>query len=237
MDYIYNVYLRRLVIKMLNYDINKRPSESDCLDELEIIELFIKSPENKIIKKVLRELKIKDNKENKNNHNFQNPQNYPMNYQGNFNNMNNQFIFQNNSINMNQINTNMNSMTDKIYEDIYPEIKEKKIRVKFIFPEKDYYIQIPSSLKKDELYGTVKFIHPSIYNANIEMIELFHNGIELENDDSPINCIKDFDSIIVKANNSEIELYEGILPLIVKLSQTNILKIFIEADGKKKILI
>ena len=126
MDYNYNVYLRRLVIKMLNYDVNKRPNASDSLDELEIVELFVKSPSNKIIKKVLRELKLNDNKKNNNNQNFQNDQNYPMNYQGYTNNMNNQFMFQNNFVNMNQINANMNSMMDKKYKDIYPEIKEKK---------------------------------------------------------------------------------------------------------------
>ena len=256
MDYIYNVYLRRLVIKMLNYDINKRPNVSDILDELEIIELFIKSPKNKIIKKVLRELKINDNKENENNQNFQNnncnqnfqnPQNYPMLYQDNFYNMNNQIIFQNNGINMNQINTNMsqinsnmnstmdkmnlnnqynekNTIENKEYKDIYPEIKEKKIKVKFIFYKKDYYyIQIPSSLRKDELYSVANDIQIREYTPfakdNIEMIELFHNGIELENDDSPINCINDFDSIIVEFNNSEIELYKESLHLKAKFSE------------------
>ena len=252
MNYIYNVYLRRLVIKMLNYDINKRPSARDILDELEIIELFIKSPKNKIIKKVLRELKISRNKVTENNHNFkrhnsvqifpnfqntnfnqtfqnvqnfQNPLNYPMLSQGNFYNMNNHIIFQNNGINMNQINANTNSMNEyeNKYKDIYPKINEKKIKVKFVFPWKDYYIQIPSSLRKDELYSTVN----EIYNNNIdvqsndiiEMIELFHNGIELENDDSPIICIKDFDSITVKFNNSEIELYEELLSLKIKNSK------------------
>ena len=256
MDYIYNVYLRRLVIKMLNYDINKRPNVSDILDELEIIELFIKSPKNKIIKKVLRELKINDNKENENNQNFQNnncnqnfqnPQNYPMLYQDNFYNMNNQIIFRNNGINMNKINTNMsqinsnmnstmdkmnlnnqynekNNIENKEYKDIYPEIKEKKIKVKFIFYKKDYYyIQIPSSLRKDELYSVANDIQIQEYtpfaNDNIEMIELFHNGIELENDDSPINCINDFDSIIVEFNNSEIELYKESLHLKAKFSE------------------
>jgi hypothetical protein len=281
MDHIYNVYLRRLVIKMLNYDINKRPSASDCLDELEIIELFIKSPKNKIIKKVLRDLKISKNKVNENNRNFkrhnsvqifpnfkntnfnqtfqsiqnfQNPQNYPMLYQGNFYNMNNQNIFQNNGINMNQINANinqinlnMNSMMDKmnlnnqnnlednlekLYNDIYPEINEKKINVKFIFPEKNYYIKIPSSLRKDELYSTVNYIRyqenefinfPS--NDITEMIELFHNGIELENDDSPINCIKEFDSIIVKFNNYEYDLYIDSLHLKAKNSEIISIKI------------
>ena len=242
MDYNYNVYLRRLVIKMLNYDNNKRPSASDSLDELEIVELFVKSPNNKIIRKILRELKLNDNKKNDNNQNFQNAQNYPMNYQGYTNNMNNQFMFQNNYVNMNQINTNMNSTTDKEYEDIYPEIKEKKIKVNFIFDNEYYYVQIPSSLRKDELYSSVKYICPIIpYYGNIEMIEmieLFHNGIELENDDSKINGIKDFDSIIVKLNNSEKELYkcEESLHLKTKFSK-KLFNIFLEAsDGNKLVL-
>ena len=251
MNYIYNVYLRRLVIKMLNYDINKRPSARDILDELEIIELFIKSPKNKIIKKVLRELKMSENKENENsrnfksNQNFQNPRIYPMNYQDNFNNMNNQIIFQNNGINMNQINANMNwnqmnSMMNKMnlnnqnnekkdfenedeYEDIYPQIKEKKINIKLSLPRQTYKIKIPSSLRKDELYSTVNYIHnkeidfPS--NDIIEMIELFYNDIELENDDSPINCIKDFDQITAKINEPEIELYKQSLSLKKKNSK------------------
>ena len=270
MDYIYNVYLRRLVIKMLNYDINKRPNVSDILDELEIIELFIKSPKNKIIKKVLRELKINDNKENENNQNFQNnncnqnSQNYPMLCQGNFYNMNNQIIFQNNGINMNQINTNMsqinsnmNSMMDKMnlnnqyneenniekkeYKDIYPEIKEKKIKVKFIFYRNDYYyIQIPSSLRKDELYSVANDIQIREYTPfasdNIEMIELFHNGIELENDDSPINCINDFDSIVVEFDNSEIELYKESLHLKTKFSEILNIIIEIENNGIRRVL-
>ena len=270
MDYIYNVYLRRLVIKNLNYDINKRPNVSDILDELEIIELFIKSPKNKIIKKVLRELKINDNKENENNHNFQNnncnqnSQNYPVLCQGNFYNMNNQIIFQNNGINMNQINTNMsqinsnmNSMMDKMnlnnqyneenniekkeYKDIYPEIKEKKIKVKFIFYRNDYYyIQIPSSLRKDELYSVANDIQIREYTPfasdNIEMIELFHNGIELENDDSPINCINDFDSIVVEFDNSEIELYKESLHLKTKFSEILNIIIEIENNGIRRVL-
>jgi len=237
---------------MLNYDIDKRPSASDSFDELEIIELFIKSPKNKIIKKVLRELKMNENKENENNHIFkrhnsvhitphhnfnfnQTFQNHTMIYQGYFNNMsmNNQIYFQNNCTNMNQINTNMissqNNLVNKnegIYKDIYPEIKEKKINVKFIFPKKNIYIKIPSSLRKDELYSTVNYMN-YIYNIRldfpsndiIEMIELFHNGIELENDDSPINFIKDFDSIIVKINEPEIELYNESINLKTRNSE------------------
>jgi len=289
MDYIYNVYLRRLVIKMLNYDINKRPNARDSFDELEIIELFIKSPKNKIIKKVLKELKISENKENESSHNFkrhnsaqifpnfqntnfnqtfqnvqnyQNPPNYPMIYQGNFYNMNNQNIFQNNDLNMNQINSNINSnqmnliinsMNDKInmnnqnkeeenlkikYQDIYPKIKEKKIKVKFIFPQSEngenfiYYIQIPSSLRKDELYSIVNYIYNREidfpFNEIIEMIELFHNDIELENDNTPINYIKDFDSIIVKFNNSEIELYKDSFSLKTKNSKIFLIIFFKE---------
>ena len=281
MDYIYNVYLRRLVIKMLDYDINKRPNARDSFDELEIIELFIKSPKNKIIKKVLKEIKISENKENESSHNFkrynsaqifpnfqntnfnqtfqnvqnfQNPPNYPIYYHCNFYNMNNQNIFQNEDISMNQINSNLNSnqmnliinsMNDIInmnnqnkeeenliieYQDIYPEIKEKKIKVKFIFPQRRengenfiYNIQIPSSLRKDELYSIVNYIYNREidfpFNEIIEMIELFHNDIELENDNTQINYIKDFDSIIVKFNNSEIELYEDSYSLKTKNSK------------------
>ena len=232
MNKIYNIYLRRLVIKMINNDINKRPSASDSFDELEIIELFIKSPKNKIIKKVLRDLKMNVNKENENSHNF--------------------------NTNMNQMNSNINSMMDRmslnnqnndknknnfedeiLYENIYPQIMENKIKVKFIFPRKTYYIQIPSFLRKDELYSTVNYIHnreidfPS--NDIIEMIELFHNGIELENDDSPINFIKDFDSIIVKINEPKIELYEE--SLLLKKKNSKIINIVFNILDISKLVI
>ena len=202
MSPIYNIYLRRLVIKMLNDDKNERPSASDILDELQIIELFIDNPKNKILKKVLRELNISGNKEN------QNPQNYPM------------------------INQEILEKEKRFeYEDIYPQIKEKnKIKVKLIFPFYTYYIQIPSDLRKDELYGTVNYIYnreidfPS--NDIIEMIELFHNGIELDNDDTSIKCISSFDSIIVKFSQSEIELYEDSL----LLKKKNIINVEIQSD-------
>ena len=200
-DYIYNVYLRRLVIKMLDDDINKRPSASDILDELEIIELFIKSPKNKILKKVLRELKTSENKENENSRNFKRL----------------------NSAQHMQNNDKKNFEDENEYEDIYPQLEGKKISVKFIFPRQTYKIQIPSYLRKDELYSTVNYIHnqeidfPS--NDINDMIELFHNDIELENDDSPINCIPNFDSIIVKINEPEIELYKQSLSLKKKNSK------------------
>ena len=96
---------------MLDDDINKRPSASDILDELEIIELFIKSPKNKILKKVLRELKTSENKENENSRNFKRL----------------------NSAQHMQNNDKKNFEDENEYEDIYPQLEGKKKALNLFF--------------------------------------------------------------------------------------------------------
>ena len=297
MDQIYNIYLRKLVLKMLNFDIKKRPNVNDSLDELEIIELFIKSPKNKIIKKDLEELNIQKsenykNKEIKNKENlipiknteitqnneylqniqynltfqsgqntFQNPLYYPMN---NYYYMDYQNIFKNNGMSMdltsnpmyynsnmnekimndlnmnqinmnNQVNENIQTKNDIVYEDIYPEIKEEKLSIKFIFPYGTKYVLIPPSFRQNELYYIADILHSKnkqIVEMSAQIFDstkLYYNDNKLENDDSPINFISKFGTIKVLFDLPEYDLYKD--NLCEKYKNSKIINLYFQRDN------
>ena len=86
-DPSYNIYLRELVIKMINYDQNLRPYANQAYDKLINIENFIKNSKNNILEKNLKNNIIFNNKISKNNNNL----NFPINST----NQKNIFAFQN----------------------------------------------------------------------------------------------------------------------------------------------
>ena len=122
----YNIYLKQLVLRMTNNDINLRPFANEALEQLTYIEGFIKNPENPFYKEYLdkkNELFLKNFQQpkkkfninfnikfNQNNNNQNNPNNlYQNNYNNNQNN-NNQNNYNNvqNNYNNNQNNFNNN---------------------------------------------------------------------------------------------------------------------------------
>ena len=61
----YNIYLKKLVLRMINDNLNIKITSSDAFDELEMIEMHINHPNNKLAKNCLEEInKIKLKKEN-----------------------------------------------------------------------------------------------------------------------------------------------------------------------------
>ena len=98
-DQSYNIYLRKLVLRMINEDQNLRPYANQAYDELINIEELIKNPNNNFLKKKLDEV---------NNLNFNQSQNNQINFNNNNmnfqNNQNNQNInIQNNLISQNNL--------------------------------------------------------------------------------------------------------------------------------------
>ena len=93
-DERYNVYLKNLVIRMINENMYFRPYADKAYSELINIEEFIKNPNNNILKKRLDEI----NNQNFFNNNNINLQNNQINFNNQQNNSNNQNIgnFQNN---------------------------------------------------------------------------------------------------------------------------------------------
>ena len=57
----YDSYLKKLILRMMNDNPNLRPTASDAYDELELIEIFMDRPNNKIIKKCLDDLNKNNN--------------------------------------------------------------------------------------------------------------------------------------------------------------------------------
>ena len=57
MDKNYNEYLIKLVQRMLNEEINNRPTSNQCYDELEQIEKIIENPNDNYAKKFLQKKK------------------------------------------------------------------------------------------------------------------------------------------------------------------------------------
>ena len=156
------------------------------------------------------------------NNNFMNNQyNINMN-QNNFNNMNvnnNQnmnYLYQMNLLQNNNFQNSISDMvmetildykinlafknekkedSNKIYEDIFPYINEEKINIIFItFNNQIIKLKIPTSLTKNELYYTA---------ANYKRIDLtkdiklYHNKKLLDNDESSINSISNYDIIVI----------------------------------------
>ena len=124
MDNKYNIYLKKLVLKMINYNQNLRPYANEALNELEIIEKIIKYPNNLNYKKQLdalysnennrnnfqqnNQININNSNQNIVNQNIQNNMQQNFNNQMNFNQINN---FQLNQPNLNNLN-NMNNFNN-----------------------------------------------------------------------------------------------------------------------------
>jgi len=105
----YNIYLKKLVLKLLNQNYVLRPNASEALYELELIEKNVKEPNNEEIKAYLEEINNQYDKEveifeAKNNCNNQENMN-------NNNNINSNNLY--NSNNNNQMNNNMNNQINK----------------------------------------------------------------------------------------------------------------------------
>ena len=82
----YNVYLKKLVLRMANNNKNLRPNSKEALEELEIIEKFIINPKQKY--KDYLDKKYSEQLQNKNNINSNNNVNQNINNQNNINNKN-----------------------------------------------------------------------------------------------------------------------------------------------------
>ena len=96
LDNKYDIYLKNLVLKMINFNPNLRPYANEALRELEIIEKRIKDPNNQNYKKELDSLYSNQNNQN----------NFQQNNQNNINNLNQNIINQNIQNNMQQNNIN-----------------------------------------------------------------------------------------------------------------------------------
>ena len=183
---------------------------------------------------------------NKSNINMMNNAKINMNNIPNMNKMNNTNMNMINNPGMNMFNCpNMGIMNDykmnmmnnsnlmdndnkNIFEDVYPYIKENKIEIilKGInnINNKKKYILIPTSLKKNELYYTVKKFRHIILDDNIySKIKLYHNNKLLNNDDSSIEFILNGDLISVKNDTNFNSLYyQSILEIYKDSPKINI---------------
>ena len=52
----YEMYLKNLILRMIKDESNLRPTASEAYDELEVIEIFMCKPHNKVLKKCLDDL-------------------------------------------------------------------------------------------------------------------------------------------------------------------------------------
>ena len=115
---VYNEYLVKLVLKMIRFYPNERPTAFEALKELEKIEVYIKNPNNQQLKSCLDKLNE--------NQNFNDSQNFPqnnsqINSQNNVINPQNNFLnnfpnnYPNNYPNSSQIQNNNNNPNNSIY--------------------------------------------------------------------------------------------------------------------------
>ena len=89
---VYNEYLIKLVLKMIRFEPNERPSAFEALKELEKIEVYIKNPNNQQLKSCLDKLNEEQNFNNLQNNSQNNPlinsqnisQNSTLNTQNNY---------------------------------------------------------------------------------------------------------------------------------------------------------
>jgi len=249
----YNPYLQKLILRMVKDDPKVRPTSSHTYDELEVIEIFKDKPNNKIIKKCLDEL----NKEFNNNINLQNNNNklyHSKSFNQNDYNINHllhqiNLNFNNHHFNLNtfniynnlNINNNMNHsfhnvlMTQNVnlsqnYEDIYPYIKDNKIRITFINQKNENKnVLIPSSLRNNELYYTAEKInnHNFYEYSDITFIELIYqnnNKIIQNNDDLIGHYINDNSQIFIKEKieNQVYNQNDTMINIIFKSNNKNI---------------
>ena len=131
-------------------------------------------------------------------------------------------IQQNNQFNMSMLDKNFmnNIKMQQSSENIYPYIKGNRKKIIFINSNNESKIvKIPISLRKNEIYSIAEKYKSSEY---YEIIQLMHNNILLENDDSSIDCILDGDSIkIMEFLDCDLSYYDS---LILKHKNSPIIK-------------
>ena len=133
-----------------------------------------------------------------------NQNNNLMNYNLNMNMMNNfNMNMMNNIITNNMMNIqNMNNMMQNNQaEVVYPYIKENTIVIILLGNNnRSKSIQIPTSLRLNELYYTV-YKYDKLFEFNhYSPVKLFHKNSLLSNDDSPINFISNGDIIKIQSD-------------------------------------
>ena len=197
-DERYNVYLRNLVLKMINENMNFRPYAEKAYDELIIIEEYIKNPNNNILIKKLDEIN-NQNISIKNNINFKNK----------FNNQKNQDIgnFQNNYIQrfqsgpINHLNINfsnnefnqilMNSPNSPI-SPISPNMDNNS--------KNQNHFKYPGSNKDLNIKN---FIFQSKNTSLIRILQILYSTVP-----NTINEIKFYLNNFTEANKNKLIIYE-----------------------------
>ena len=116
------------------------------------------------------------------------------------------------------------------YEDVYDYIKEEKKRIIFkrVLDDKYFYVKIPCSLRKNELYFTAE----KYKKYRFSQIQLFHNRFLNSNEES-IDCIKDNDEIKIIEQLHEIDFSCYDRYLSKHKSEEKIMIIFELSDGKR----
>ena len=111
---VYNEYLIKLVLKMIRFEPNERPSAFEALKELEKIEVYIKNPNNQQLKSCLDKLNEEQNFNNLQNNSQNNPLINSQNISQN-STLNTQNNYPNNYPNNNQMQNNINNPNNNMY--------------------------------------------------------------------------------------------------------------------------
>ena len=133
-----------------------------------------------------------------------------------------QYMFQmNNQFNMvspvdiftkgNLLKEKQNNLNEgKKSENLYPYIKGKRIEIIFVNSKNiSNIVKIPISLRKNDIYSIAGKYKSFKYS---EITKLIHNNIILENDDSPIDCILNGDSLkIIEFLDCDTSYYDSLL--------------------------
>ena len=201
MDKNYNEYLIKLVQRMLNEEINNRPTSNQCYDELEQIEKIIENPNDNYAKKFLQKKNepnytkpnsqdISNNNKNTNinkiniNNNNKYNQQIPQNNQ----NYNNSWV-QNNinysNIYTNQVNNNYNRSGSANYTQTYQipyQVQPTFINNQYLYGQSYVYQNYNNNFPNQYMNSNYQNIQipnnfrPTVNQNNIGYMNIFKNS-------------------------------------------------------------
>ena len=215
-DDSYNIYLKKLILRMTEDNCANRPYAHDAFQELQYIEDYIKNPNNNQVKNYLDNINNQNKQNMLNNQNIQNNQNFinnqnnqmnqnipvnqninnNLNLQNNFLNNNNQAILnnQNSQFNQNNINFNNNLFMNNIFNqnnnNNFQNIQrnfQQNFLYNNIFPNNQFnQFGFPMNMNMQNQFHQNKMFYP-IPNDNIMNNQNLPNNMSLSSDNMNIN--------------------------------------------------
>ena len=182
----YNIYLKKLILRMINNNIYLRPKAKEALDELTVIEKYIRNP---------NKFSYKDYLDKKNSQQIQNINNISININAN-QNINNQNNFnRQNNINNQRIQNNQNNF--QTVNQKYQSNQNFQNQMEIPRHHSDKNVQNFQNINPQQIPPVYQYNQSFLYNPNSNFINLLQ---QMQN--TPVDLSQSSDNIYLIKNNT-----------------------------------